>query len=181
MPEPDRITVIDPRKAGWDDRSAAPIFSGEVATVSGEALAEALASADAASLQSSIVRFEAGAHTCWHTHGGPQLLVVTEGRGHVGADGEDHVVEAGCVAIIPAGLEHYHGAAGDSALAHLAILSGGTELSDRPSVAARRGRAMSGGCCAGRAGPAVFGRPSASSSPASRSSPPAIARERPGA
>lgn len=131
MPEPDRIIVIDPEAAGWEDRSAAAIFSGEVATVPGQAVAEALGSADATSLQSSIVRFEEGAHTCWHTHGGAQVLVVTGGRGHVGADGEDHVLEAGCIAVIPAGLEHYHGATDDSAFTHLAILSGGTQLSDR--------------------------------------------------
>lgn len=74
------------------------------------------------------VFFEPGARTYWHRHEVHQVLQVTHGRGFVcSRDGAAHALKPGDVVQIPAGEEHWHGAAPDSYLLHVAISVGKTE------------------------------------------------------
>jgi quercetin dioxygenase-like cupin family protein len=68
-----------------------------------------------------LVRFSAGARTFLHTHHVPQVLHCTEGRGVLATTREQHLVEPGDVVYVPAGEEHWHGAAADSLFVHLSI------------------------------------------------------------
>jgi quercetin dioxygenase-like cupin family protein len=68
------------------------------------------------------VQFESGARTNWHTHSGPQWLLVTEGRIRVqrwGAPAQD--VEAGDAVMFGPGEKHWHGAVPGSRGVHLAV------------------------------------------------------------
>jgi len=71
----------------------------------------------------SLVRFTPGAHTNWHRHAVGQTLHVTEGVGLVGTrDGLVVRVRAGDTVICPPEEEHWHGAAADTFMSHLALL-----------------------------------------------------------
>ena len=80
------------------------------------------ASLVAADVSGGSVAFEPGARTAWHSHPGGQTLIVTAGVGRVQRWGD--VVEeirAGDVVRIPADQKHWHGAAPQTAMTHLAI------------------------------------------------------------
>ena len=68
------------------------------------------------------VTFEPGARTAWHTHPAGQTLIVTFGRGRVQRDGgRVEEIRQGDVVWFPAGERHWHGAAPDTAMSHIAI------------------------------------------------------------
>lgn len=70
----------------------------------------------------AIVNFEAGARTAWHTHPHGQTLVIISGKGRVQSDGESiQEISVGDVVWIPANELHWHGAAPESAMSHVAI------------------------------------------------------------
>lgn len=68
------------------------------------------------------VSFEPGARTAWHTHPLGQTLIVTTGVGRVQRwGGPVEEIRPGDVVRIPARVRHWHGAAPDSAMTHIAI------------------------------------------------------------
>ena len=72
------------------------------------------------------VTFEPGCRNHWHIHrasqGGGQILICVAGRGWYQAWGEPpRLLVPGDVVNIPAGVKHWHGAAKDSWMSHLAI------------------------------------------------------------
>jgi quercetin dioxygenase-like cupin family protein len=68
------------------------------------------------------VTFEPGARTAWHKHPLGQTLIVTEGRGFVAtAQGDRRDLRPGDVVVCPPDEKHWHGAAPDSPLTHIAI------------------------------------------------------------
>lgn len=68
------------------------------------------------------VRFDPGARTAWHAHPLGQILIVTEGRGRVQRWGDPvEEIRQGDVVWIPPGQKHWHGAAPDSSMTHIAI------------------------------------------------------------
>jgi len=68
------------------------------------------------------VTFEPGARTAWHTHPAGQTIVVTFGRGRVQREGGPvEEVSQGDVVWFSAGEKHWHGAAPDTAMSHIAI------------------------------------------------------------
>jgi quercetin dioxygenase-like cupin family protein/alkylhydroperoxidase/carboxymuconolactone decarboxylase family protein YurZ len=68
------------------------------------------------------VSFEASARTHWHTHPIGQTLLVTEGSGWYQERGKPaKPLVKGSVAAIPKDVEHWHGAAKDRPMAHIAI------------------------------------------------------------
>ncbi|RFC65331.1 cupin domain-containing protein [Fulvimarina endophytica] len=68
------------------------------------------------------VTFQPGARTAWHTHPLGQTLYITEGRGRVQRDCGDVIeVSAGDVVMFAPGEKHWHGAAKDSAMTHIAV------------------------------------------------------------
>jgi quercetin dioxygenase-like cupin family protein len=68
------------------------------------------------------VMFEAGARNNWHTHPGGQILIVTSGTGYYQEKGKAiQLIRAGETIAIPPAVVHWHGAATDSAMTHIAI------------------------------------------------------------
>jgi len=68
------------------------------------------------------VTFEPGARTAWHTHPLGQILIVTAGSGRVQAwGGPIEEIRPGDVVRIPPGKKHWHGAAPETAMTHIAI------------------------------------------------------------
>ena len=71
----------------------------------------------------SLVTFEPGARTAWHTHTLGQILIVTAGTGRVQRWGDPvEEIRKGDVVWIPPGQKHWHGAAPNSSMAHIAIV-----------------------------------------------------------
>jgi len=68
------------------------------------------------------VSFRPGARTHWHTHPLGQTLIVTSGVGRIQRwGGAVEELRPGDVVRIPPGVKHWHGAAPDSTMTHLAI------------------------------------------------------------
>lgn len=98
------------------------------------------------------VTFEAGARTAWHTHPFGQTLIVTAGTGRVQRWGDAiEEIRQGDVVWIPPGEKHWHGAAPNGSMTHIAIteqLDGKTvdwmeKVSDAEHHAPIRGQAAS--------------------------------------
>jgi quercetin dioxygenase-like cupin family protein len=70
----------------------------------------------------STVRFAPGARNAWHAHALGQWVHVTEGVGRMGSrDGTSIEVRAGDTVYTPPGEWHWHGAAPDRFMTHLAM------------------------------------------------------------
>lgn len=70
----------------------------------------------------NVVRFAPGARNAWHAHAVGQTLHVTEGIGHVQSRGGEVVeIRAGDTVYTPPGEWHWHGAAPDHFMTHLAM------------------------------------------------------------
>ena len=68
------------------------------------------------------VRFTPGARTAWHTHPLGQTLFVTSGLGRAQVwGGEIQELRPGDTVWIPPGEKHWHGAAPEVAMSHIAI------------------------------------------------------------
>jgi len=98
------------------------------------------------------VVFEAGARTAWHTHPLGQTLIVTAGTGRVQRWGDPvEEIRQGDVVWIPPSQKHWHGAAPNSSMTHIAIteqIDGKTvewmeKVSDADYRAPLRGQAAS--------------------------------------
>ncbi len=96
-------------------RETRDIFTGEVeiASMAGPDVAERLLL--------NLVRFSPGARTTWHRHSFEQGLIITEGRGIVASEEQEHLVEAGDAVVVPANEKHWHGATETTAMAHVAV------------------------------------------------------------
>lgn len=70
----------------------------------------------------AYVTFQPGARSAWHTHPAGQRLVVTEGVGRTQQwGGPLQEIRAGDVLWCPPGVKHWHGAAPDSVMTHMAL------------------------------------------------------------
>ena len=68
------------------------------------------------------VSFEPGARTAWHTHPLGQTLFVLSGCGRVQSEGGPvREIRPGDVVWIPPGEKHWHGAAPNAVMCHLAM------------------------------------------------------------
>ena len=70
---------------------------------------------------SSVVNFERGATTGWHTHESDQILVVTSGVGTVANETDEQESPWGDVVHIRKGENHWHGARAESYMSHITI------------------------------------------------------------
>jgi quercetin dioxygenase-like cupin family protein len=105
--KPVNPTAKAPAQAFTGDVFVTPIYSGT----------------EPSRMTVALVRFTPGAHTNWHSHAVGQTLHVTEGVGLVGTrDGSVVRVRAGDTVICPPDEEHWHGAAADTFMSHLAML-----------------------------------------------------------
>ena len=77
---------------------------------------------DPALVQGAIVTFECCARTHWHSHPLGQTLIVTSGVGRVQREGGpiEEIRPGDIVTILP-GEKHWHGAAPETAMTHIAI------------------------------------------------------------
>jgi quercetin dioxygenase-like cupin family protein len=66
-----------------------------------------------------------GAKNVFHTHTTEQVLYVTEGKGIVGTEGEEVIVEPGTMIFIPAGERHWHGATPHDSFSRFSIITPG--------------------------------------------------------
>jgi len=103
--------------------AATPFEIADTNTFSGHALRRRLASDDeGVPVVVHHVEFDPGARTNWHTHSGPQWLLIISGRVRVQKWGEPaHDVDAGDAVAIQPGEKHWHGAAPGSRGAHYAV------------------------------------------------------------
>jgi len=107
------------------DRKAATV-NGPSDWFTGEVFIDFLAQTHGAS-QATVahVHFTPGARTAWHSHSVGQSLYVMEGEGRVQARGEPVVVlRPGDTVFAPGGEWHWHGAAPDHLMTHLAVSEG---------------------------------------------------------
>ena len=102
-----------------DQTSAA----GSPDTFTGDVRVDTLFPADgAAPYSGAYVTFQPGARSAWHTHPAGQRLVVTEGVGRTQQwGGPLQEIRAGDVVWCPPGVKHWHGAAPDSVMTHMAL------------------------------------------------------------
>ena len=92
-------------------------------TFSGDAWYDIVArDVGASHLRVNIVRFAPGAHNAWHAHALGQTIHVTEGVGRIQARGGEVIeIRPGDTIHTPAREWHWHGAAPDRFMTHLAI------------------------------------------------------------
>jgi len=68
------------------------------------------------------VVFEPGCRNNWHTHPAGQILIVLDGKGWYQEKGQPaRSINSGDVIMISSNVKHWHGAAKESSLTHLAI------------------------------------------------------------
>jgi quercetin dioxygenase-like cupin family protein len=72
----------------------------------------------------AVVKYTADTRLNWHTHDSEQIIMGTEGKGIMATRQKEQIVTPGMVVVVPAGEEHYHGAAKDSSFTHIAFYSG---------------------------------------------------------
>ena len=76
----------------------------------------------------SVVRFAPGARNAWHSHAVGQTVHVTEGVGLIQPRGEKPVeIRPGDTVYTPPGEWHWHGAAPDHFMTHLAMWEASAE------------------------------------------------------
>jgi quercetin dioxygenase-like cupin family protein len=81
-----------------------------------------------ASVTVGVVHFTPCAHTAWHRHTIGQTLYVTEGQGYVQSRGGPLLtLRPGDVIRINGNEEHWHGAAPNHFMTHIAITEGDTQ------------------------------------------------------
>jgi quercetin dioxygenase-like cupin family protein len=95
-------------------------------TFTGEAiLTEVLPPQQPGGVRITLVRFNDGALTHWHTHPGEQVLFVLEGEGRVKTADEEITIHPGDVVYAPPGERHWHGATPGSTMVHISITNVG--------------------------------------------------------
>ena len=97
-------------------RTSAPIFEGQVHSHS---LVDGQQGAHQLRLLS--VTFAPGARTKLHYHTHEQVLVITEGRGILATEHEEHQVTPGCVVYVAPDERHWHGATPEFSMTHISI------------------------------------------------------------
>jgi quercetin dioxygenase-like cupin family protein len=110
-------------------RNSIETTAGPSEWFTGVVFIDAVAAPSATSrLSASSVHFTPGARTAWHTHPNGQTIYVTEGLGRCQRRGGPvEVIRPGDRVYFEPGEEHWHGAAPDRFMTHLAILQVGDE------------------------------------------------------
>ena len=81
------------------------------------------ATSDGSRVSASSVHFTPGARTAWHTHPNGQTIFVIEGVGLAQRhDGPIEVIRPGDRVFFEPGEDHWHGAAPDRFMTHIAIV-----------------------------------------------------------
>jgi quercetin dioxygenase-like cupin family protein len=110
-------------------RSSIETVTGPSDWFTGDVYVDAVAVASGPSrLSASSVHFTPGARTAWHTHPNGQTIYVLEGVGRAQCrGGQVEVIRPGDRVFFEPGEEHWHGAAPDRFMTHLALLDVGDD------------------------------------------------------
>jgi len=105
-------------------RNGSETTPGPAEWFTGAVFIDAVAAASAGSrVQASSVHFTPGARTAWHTHPNGQTIWVTEGLGLCQRRGGPiEAIRPGDRVFFEPGEEHWHGAAPNRFMTHLAML-----------------------------------------------------------
>lgn len=109
---------MDIKRAGSEPSAKGPLdyFTGTVR------LDAPFKGSGGARVGGATVTFEPGARTAWHTHPFGQTLLVTAGRGRAQREGGPiEEIFPGDIVWFPPGEKHWHGAAPETAMTHIAI------------------------------------------------------------
>ncbi|NQX28950.1 cupin domain-containing protein [Microbacteriaceae bacterium VKM Ac-2854] len=118
------LEPISPTTAGPADRFTGGVWVDTIARPRDERPA----------VSAGIVRFAPGARSAWHTHAYGQTLYVLDGVALIhSSEGETIVARAGQTVHTPPGQCHWHGAAPDAFMTHLALSEPG-RAEDGPHV-----------------------------------------------
>jgi quercetin dioxygenase-like cupin family protein len=100
-----------------------PTSTAPTETFTGEAWIDVLVRGEAPSrIRVSVVRFAPGARNAWHAHAVGQTVHVTEGVGRMQSRGGDLLeIHPGDTVYTPPGEWHWHGAAPDRFMTHIAM------------------------------------------------------------
>ena len=100
-----------------------PTTKAPAETFTGDAWIDAIVRGEAPSrIRVSLVRFAPGARNAWHAHAMGQTVHVTAGIGLIQARGQQVLeIHPGDTVHTPPGEWHWHGAAPDHFMTHLAI------------------------------------------------------------
>jgi quercetin dioxygenase-like cupin family protein len=103
---------------------ARPVIEGPKANFTGKVTIDRQVRPDSSQrTMGSLVSFEPGARTAWHTHPLGQTIIVTSGCGWIQAEGgKKEEIRPGDVVWTPANVKHWHGAQPDAAMSHYAIV-----------------------------------------------------------
>ena len=117
-------------------RQRKPTFKGPAEWFTGDVWGDPLAEGQGPTPMSlTSVHFTPCAHTAWHRHSLGQTPCVTEGEGFVQARGGPLIrIRPGDGIVTPPGEWHWHGAAPDHFVTHLALTEGDTEWGDHLTV-----------------------------------------------
>jgi quercetin dioxygenase-like cupin family protein len=104
-------------------RSTIDTVKGPADWFTGDVYIDAVAAAPApARVQAGLVHFTPGARTAWHTHPLGQTIFVTEGVGLCQRrGGQVQVIRPGDRVFFEPGEDHWHGAAPNRLMVHVAI------------------------------------------------------------
>ena len=104
-------------------RSGADTVKGPADWFTGDVYLDTIAApSEASRLGAANVHFAPGARTAWHTHPFGQTIFVTEGVGLCGRrGGEIEVIRPGDRVFFEPGEHHWHGAAPNRFMVHVAI------------------------------------------------------------
>lgn len=105
-------------------RSSIVTLTGPAEWFTGQVFVDSIASpGEGARISASNVHFAPGARTAWHTHPNGQTIFVTEGVGRSQRRGGSvEEIRPGDRTFFAPGEEHWHGAAPDRFMAHVAML-----------------------------------------------------------
>lgn len=116
------VKIIEGKKAEVEKRSGG-VFIGTMETML------LIDGGDSKEFRANIVTFHPGTRNKFHIHDHEQILFVTHGKGIVATEKEERTVTVGDIILIPAGENHWHGTAKDSAFSHLYVYSAETKTS----------------------------------------------------
>src|ERR1700692_4861621 len=104
-------------------RNGINTMTGPSEWFTGAVYVDAVATPAASSrLSASSVHFTPGAHTAWHTHPNGQTIFVTEGVGLAQRrEGSIEIIRPGDRVFFEPGENHWHGAAPDRLMTHIAM------------------------------------------------------------
>ena len=105
-------------------RNSIQTLRGPSEWFTGDVYIDAVAApSDASPLSANSVHFTPGARTAWHTHPNGQTIFVTEGVGFAQRRGGPvEVIRTGDCVFFEPGEDHWHGAAPNRFMTHLAMV-----------------------------------------------------------